>query len=89
MVGIRNMNEAEYRAFVREEIVGYAETALSESQKEFDGMLPDGIATANQFVSFIEDAEAGKPVGEIWYGYEAEDGVRQVFLAEFLIYAPE
>ena len=49
-------------------------------------MLPDGLQTKDQFVMFIEDAQTGETVGEIWYGYEVENEVRQAYLSEFLIY---
>ena len=100
MIRFRKLNEEEYRGFANKEIEEYAETlmkgrgldkeaALSESQREFDDLMPEGFRTKDQFVSFIEDARSGKPVGEIWFGYEEEVGARQVFLAEFLIYERE
>lgn len=91
------MNEDEFRRFEDKNIKDYAQTlikgrgfdektALTESEKEFKSMLPDGLHTKDQFLMFIENAQSGTPVGEIWFGYEEEDGERQVFLAEFLIY---
>ena len=91
------MNEDEFRRFEDINIKDYAQTlikgrgfdektALTESEKEFKSMLPDGLHTKDQFLMFIENAQSGTPVGEIWFGYEEEDGERQVFLAEFLIY---
>ncbi len=54
MIRFRKKTEEEYRSFVNTEIEEYAvtlmkgrgldqETALSESKKEFDSMLPDGL----------------------------------------------
>lgn len=97
MVTFRKMNEDEFLRFADKDIRSYAQTlikgrgfdektALTESEKEFKSMLPDGLQTKDQFLAFIEDTKSGKAVGEIWYGYEEEDGERQVFLAEFLIY---
>ena len=97
MIIFRKMNEAEFRRYADKDVKGYAqtlikgrgldaETALTESEKEFKSMLPDGLYTKDQFLMFILDAQSGTPVGEIWFGYEEEDGKKQVFLAEFLIY---
>ena len=97
MVIFREMNEDEFQSYADKDVKGYAqtlikgrgldaETALTESEKEFKSMLPDGLYTKDQFLMFILDAQSGTPVGEIWFGYEEEDGKKQVFLAEFLIY---
>ena len=100
MLTFRRMTEEEFQIYLDKNIQGYAqtlirgrdldpETARKEAEDAFCGPFPDGLQTKDQFVMFIEDVRSGKTVGEIWYGYEVEDGVRQVYLSEFLIYEEE
>lgn len=65
------------------------EEALKQSKKEFLHMLPEGTDTKDNFVMMIEDADIGKIVGIIWYLHEVFEGVKQVFLCDFLIYEEE
>ena len=96
----RKMNRDEYLRFMNDSVADYTETLIEgrapdretarrEAEKEFYGMFPDGLSAKDQFPAIIQDAQSGKAVGEIWFGYEEEDGVRQVFLSEFLIYREE
>ena len=90
------MTPAEFSAFRDRSAADYAadllkthslspEDALSQARQEFDGMLPQGKDTPGHFLMTIRDASDGQPVGLIWYLYEQTDGVKQVFLSDFLI----
>jgi GNAT superfamily N-acetyltransferase len=79
---LRPMTEDEFAAYraraVREyaeEKVGSgvwaAEDALERSDREFVGLLPDGIATAKMLLFTAEDG-AGSPVGLAWLCLENE-----------------
>ena len=94
------MNKEEFRCFMENGVAGYTETlirgraldrelARREAEEAFYGMFPEGPETEDQFLAFIVDAQSDKTVGEIWFGYEEEDGVPQVYLSEFLIYEPD
>ena len=51
--------------------------------------LPERNGTSDNFVMMIEDAQSGDAVGYIWYLYEFHDGVKQVYLSDFMIYEKE
>lgn len=59
--------------------------ALIQAQREFEEMLPNGLETKDNILRFIVDAAEEKSVGVIWYLFEMTDGVKQVFLSDFII----
>lgn len=66
-----------------------AENALKQARAEFSDMLPEGINTKDNFLMMIEDEKNKKAVGIIWYLYENTEGIKQVFLNDFMIYEEE
>ena len=52
-------------------------------------MLPDGLDTKDNHLIVIEEMADQRIVGFIWYLSEWTDGVKQVFLCDFVIYEPE
>ncbi|MBO4832162.1 MAG: GNAT family N-acetyltransferase [Oscillospiraceae bacterium] len=100
MVRLRKMTGEEFQRFKEYSIADYAkdlirgkgldrEQALSESEKDFEGSLPEGTETEGQFLMTIEDGQRRTGVGWIWFFYETEDGIRQVWLNDFLIHEDE
>ena len=74
MIEFRKMTREEYLQFRGLSISKYAkdlmngegldcETALKNAGNEFDGTLPDGADSGDQFVMIIRDALSGKEVG--------------------------
>ena len=100
MITLRRMTGDEYRQFREYSIADYAKD-LAESggldgeqahilaRKEFDETLPEGPETSDQYLMTIEDAESGADAGRIWYSYEEDDGARQVFLSDLVIFTEE
>lgn len=71
------MTEAEFEAFLAKSIASYAEEhvragnwdaeeALALSEKEFKDLLPDGLASKNNYLYTITDSELGAKVGILW-----------------------
>ena len=91
-VRLRPMTETEYTVY-REYAVGEyakdkiaagnwkAEEGLALADKEFAQLLPDGVATANNFLYIIEDSSSEQRVGILWFAVNQSDS----FLCEFEI----
>ena len=97
MIKLRKMTEEEFECFKEYSIADYAqdlirgegldsETAVIRAESEFNETLPGGLETRGQFLMTILDEESGKAVGSIWFFYEEEEGIRQLWLADFLIH---
>ncbi len=95
-VQLREMSKEEYKIFCEHSMFDYAndvvkssniamDEALIQAQAEFAETLPDGLDTKDNVLRIIIDAAEGKAVGVIWYLFEMTDGVRQVFLSDFII----
>lgn len=95
-VRFREMLEEEFKLYVEYSINDYAndlvkssnaamDEALIQAQGEFAEMLPNGLASPNNVLRIIVDSIEGKAVGVIWYLFEMTDGVKQVFLNDFII----
>jgi ribosomal protein S18 acetylase RimI-like enzyme len=51
-----------------------AEEALSEAQKQIQGLLPQGLHTPNNYFFSIRADPSGEPVGIIWLAVEPRGG---------------
>ena len=97
MIEFKKMSEAEYSQFRKFSVSEYAkdlmngenldyDTALEKAEREFSGMLSDGLDTEDHFVMMVKDVQSGKEVGWIWYCYVTDEDDKQVFLCDFLIF---
>lgn len=95
-VQLREMSEEEFKPFLENSINDYVddliktsaitvEEALAEAKREFTEMLPNGLGTKDNALRTIVDAAEEKAVGVIWYLFEMTDGIKQVFLSDFII----
>ena len=95
-VRLRKMSEKEFEAFAEYSEKDYAndlmkssempaEEAQRQAKKEFSELLPDGADTKDHSLRVIEDTTDGRATGVIWYLFEMTDGVKQVFLNDFVI----
>lgn len=77
MVELRPMSQAEFAAYLGKAIADYAEDrvracnwapeeALQKSEKEFHDLLPEGVATNDNFLYTIVDPESEAKVGILW-----------------------
>jgi ribosomal protein S18 acetylase RimI-like enzyme len=62
-----------------------AQKALQMAQESFDGLLPDGPATPNQFLFTIEDEMFGEKVGMLWFAVEEREAGSRAFLYDIRI----
>jgi ribosomal protein S18 acetylase RimI-like enzyme len=88
MIKLIPMSEEEFQVYYNQAVQGYAaehvksgrwqaETAEQEAKREYDGLLPQGVASPNQFLFTIQEAESGVRVGMIWYALRPS-GPKQV-----------
>ena len=98
-VTLREMTAEEFEVFRRYSIEHQAaeiaaaeqlppEKALSEAEKEFSEMLPEGAATADNHLFAVVRTADGADVGAIWYLEEMCEGVKQAFVCDFVIREP-
>ena len=93
------MAPADYAAYVRDAVAGYAEDnvaagrwpaegAQARSQADFDSLLPQGLATPDQHLFDLRAGDDGPVVGALWFGIEAARGPRSAFVYDLGIHAP-
>lgn len=77
--------------YLKQAITGYAEQsiasgrwsregALARSRAEHDKLLPQGLATPDNFLFEITDIESRASVGSIWFGIVERGGVRSAYV---------
>ena len=92
------MTPAGYAVYVQQAIAGYAEDnvasgrwpaegALARSQRDFDSLLPQGLATPEHALFDILAGDDGPVVGYLWFGIEAPHGLRSAFVYDLAIHA--
>lgn len=87
---LRSMNESEYAAWLADTIPSYAadkiaagqwaeDEALERSSKEYAELLPQGLATADNHLFSIVDAEGGA-VGVLWFAVKNKFNARIAYV---------
>jgi RimJ/RimL family protein N-acetyltransferase len=98
MIHLEPMNETEFNAFLTGAIRDYAQDkvdagnwdaaeALHKSATEFQNLLPNGVASPDQYLFTIKD-ETGTGVGMIWFAVEKSGPRPMAFIYDFLIHEP-
>jgi ribosomal protein S18 acetylase RimI-like enzyme len=91
------MTPTQFESWSRTSVADYAEEnilsgrwtreeALSRSEREFAGLLPGGLATADNYLFSVVDDQVPEPVGMIWFAAVWEGGRRRAFVYDFRIY---
>jgi len=57
-----------------------AEGALERSQADFETLLPQGLATPDNYLFEIQSSEGGQTVGFLWFAVEQKHGIRSAFV---------
>ena len=81
---LRPMTQPEYEAWLEDDIKGYAqdkinagtwlpEEAMERSAESLHSLLPEGLATRDQYLYTMEDEATGRGVGMIWLGKMVRD----------------
>lgn len=100
MVSLARMTQLELEEYLAWAIRNFAEekvksgnwsleNAMEESRREYSRLLPDGVATKNQYLFLILDEESGQNVGIIWLGVRTgEEEIPGGWIWDFMIYEP-
>ncbi len=91
MTVIVPMRPAAYDVYLQAAIADYAqgnvasgrwppEGTLERSHAEFERLLPQGLATPDNYLFEIKATEDGPTVGFIWFAVEARHGIRPAFV---------
>lgn len=91
------MSEREFDSYVEAAVPAYAaqhekagnwssEEALERARKSYRELLPQGVATKNHSLNFIEDVESGERVGYLWFGVETRGKRTAAFVYDLLVY---
>ena len=75
------MTETEFQTYYESSMQEYAQDhvkagtwvtseALQNAEKQYRQLLPDGLASKNQYLFSIEDAETGAKVGILWFAVD-------------------
>lgn len=91
MVDLVPMDKATYQAYLDRAIPNYAQEnvqsgrwspdlALQRAEEEYRQLLPDGLASRDQYFFSIKDKESGKNVGILWFGIQERGGKRGAFV---------
>ena len=90
-VRLRPLREDEWSAFREDSKREYAAdmvenggftrgAAERKAERDFASLLPDGLATEEQFIFAIEDSGTGEKVGRLWFARRATDAGEVAFL---------
>jgi len=98
MVHLVPMTRSEYPTYIEPAIDDYAQDkakagnlhpdrALEMARQDFAALLPQGVASPEQYLYTIQEADAGAKVGFIWLGIREEGAKRfpmlmQIWIAE-------
>ncbi len=97
MVRLVPMDEEQYHRYLEGALPNYAqemvqagnwpsEDAANLAEKSFQALLPDGLASADQYLCLIVDEQAGEQVGFLWYGVREGPGGRFVALYDIVVF---
>jgi len=93
------MSETAFSQYVESAIAGYAEQnvtsgrwaaadALDRSRAEHEKLLPGGLATPDNYLFEIRNAEGTETVGALWLGVVERAGVRIAFIFDVRVDEP-
>ncbi|MFB9991423.1 GNAT family N-acetyltransferase [Deinococcus oregonensis] len=91
------MTSASYQTFVTHSLTNYAqekiasgewlpEDAQENARLEFAELLPEGLATPDQFLFDLHDASRSEQVGVLWFALRGPAQRRRIFVYDVLIH---
>ncbi len=97
MVVLEKMTKQDFESYIENAVKEYAkekvtagtwieEEALKLSKEAFDRLLPDGVATANQYLYSLVDTDANVSIGYIWFQLFEKLSGREAFIFDFIIH---
>jgi RimJ/RimL family protein N-acetyltransferase len=98
MIRLVPMDEADFQAYLAAAIPSYAEEhiaagrwsreeALNKAEAEYHQLLPEGLATPDQYLYSIEDM-AGAKVGMLWFAVERRPAGARAFVYDVEVFEP-
>jgi len=99
VVRLRPMTEQEFQRWQEASIRSYAaehvrtgrwseEEAIERARKQFEEILPNGLATEGQHLYSIEETARSETIGIIWVGVQDQGEGVQAFIYDLLIDEP-
>jgi ribosomal protein S18 acetylase RimI-like enzyme len=96
MVRLVPMSQDEFAAYLEFAVDHYAqehvragnwspEQARKLSEDSYRSLLPDGVATPDQYLYTIQDQTLGEKVGLLWFAAEEQAGAARAFLYDIRI----
>jgi RimJ/RimL family protein N-acetyltransferase len=90
------MSQSDFEVYLESAIGHYAQEhvragnwspdqARKLSEDSYHSLLPDGVATPNQYLFTIEDQELGEKVGLLWFAVDERGGTPRAFLYDIQI----
>jgi len=90
------MSQTEFEAYLASAVQEYAQEhvragnwsadqALQMAEESFHRLLPDGLATSDQYLFTIEDETLGQKVGVLWFAAEEGEGGPRAFVYDVQI----
>ena len=90
------MTEQEFKTYLDTTLAEYAqehvkagnwsaEEAQEQAERQVQQMLPDGLATENQFFFTVKDADTLALVGILWFAIRKRGGKQQAFVFDIRI----
>ena len=91
MIRLVPMSEAEFTAYIAESISEYAsdkvrsgqwaeDKALELSRQGFEEMLPQGLATPDNHLFALRDADSARAVGMLWFAVQERTGEKVAYV---------
>jgi len=96
MISLLSMEQSEFDIFFENNIIRYAEEninngnwkaedAFERSRAEFQGFLPDGLHSKDQFIFNVFDDEQNLKLGILWVEVKMDEPHRPAFIFDFVI----
>jgi len=90
------MDEADFRTYTSQSVAEYAlehirngrwtaEEGLQKAEAEFQQLLPDGLASQDQYLFSIKKKALREQVGILWFGVQKRGGKAEAFVYDIKI----
>jgi ribosomal protein S18 acetylase RimI-like enzyme len=96
MVFLAPMNESELSRYLAEAVTNFArekvesgqwsqESALEQSRQGFNELLPQGLATPNNYLFTIQEGATLRVVGMLWFAVQERSGQNIAYVYDVLV----
>lgn len=96
MIHLVPMTETDFQIYYDQAVAEYAEEhiksgswseeeAYENSKRQYQDLLPDGVATPNQYLYTLTDATTQTPVGILWFALQSQAGQKTAFIYDIAI----